>query len=74
MSSSEERNLWIQIARYSQLALVLPATTVVGLGIGWALARWLHHDWLRVAGLLLGIAAGFVELVRTVTSSPRSME
>jgi F0F1-type ATP synthase assembly protein I len=57
------------MARYSQLALVLPACTVVGLVIGWALSRWLHHFWLEIAGLLLGIAAGFVELVRTVTSS-----
>ena len=63
--------MWLQIARYSQLALVLPATTVVGLGIGWLLVKWLHRDWLLIVGLLLGIVAGFVELVRTVSSSTR---
>jgi F0F1-type ATP synthase assembly protein I len=71
MSDREDRNLWLQIARYSQLALVLPACTVVGLVIGWALGKWLHRDWLLIVGLLFGIAAGFVELVRTVTSSEK---
>jgi F0F1-type ATP synthase assembly protein I len=69
MADPENRNFWLQFARYSQLALVLPATTVVGLVIGWALAKWLHHDWLEILGLLLGIAAGFVELVRTAMLS-----
>lgn len=59
-------NLWVQIARYSQLAFALPAATVVGWAIGVGLDRWLHTTWLYIAGLLAGIVAGFVELVRTV--------
>ena len=66
---AEQRSLWIQIARYSQLALVLPAATLVGWLIGVGLDRWLHTTWLYLAGLIVGIAAGFVELVRTVMSS-----
>jgi len=27
--------------------------------------RWLHTTWLYLAGILLGIVAGFVELIRT---------
>jgi F0F1-type ATP synthase assembly protein I len=69
MADRDDRSFWLQVARYSQLALVLPAATVVGLVIGWALAKWLHREWLEIVGLLLGIAAGFVELVRTVTGS-----
>ena len=69
MADPQERNLWLQIARYSQLALVLPACTVVGLVIGWGIGKWLHRDWPLIVGLLFGIAAGFVELVRSVTSS-----
>jgi F0F1-type ATP synthase assembly protein I len=34
-----------------------------------ALDHWLHTTWLYLAGLILGIVAGFVELIRTVTSS-----
>lgn len=56
----------MQIARYSQLAFVLPATTVVGWAIGVGLDHWLHTTWLYILGLLVGIAAGFVELIRTV--------
>jgi F0F1-type ATP synthase assembly protein I len=64
----EKQNVWVQVARYSQLAFVLPAATVVGWLIGQALDRWLHTTWLSLVGLILGIVAGFVELIRTVTS------
>ena len=66
---AEKRNLWLQIARYSQLALVLPAATLVGWLIGVGLDRWLHTHWLYLVGLIVGIAAGFVELIRTVMGS-----
>jgi len=69
---AQDKSFWLQVARYSQLAMVLPMCTVVGLVIGWALGKWLHHEWLEIAGLLLGIAAGFVELVRTVTGDEKS--
>jgi len=66
---AEKRGLLVQVARYSQLALVLPAATLVGWLIGLGLDRWLHTRWLYLAGLIVGIAAGFVELIRTVMSS-----
>ncbi|MBO0910387.1 MAG: AtpZ/AtpI family protein [Acidobacteria bacterium] len=56
---------WVKIANYAQLAIVFPAATVAGLLIGRALDRWLHTSWIYVAGLILGIAAGFAELIRT---------
>ena len=65
-NSSQKRNFWLQYARYGQLAFALPAALVVGWLIGAALDRWLHTTWLYLAGILLGIAAGFVELIRTV--------
>jgi F0F1-type ATP synthase assembly protein I len=66
---AEQRSLWVQIARYSQLAMVLPAATLVGWLIGVGLDRWLHTKWLYLVGLIVGIAAGFIELIRTVMSS-----
>jgi F0F1-type ATP synthase assembly protein I len=63
-----KRSFFVAVARYSQLAFVLPACTVVGWLIGVALDHWLHKNWIYLVGLLLGIAAGFVELVRTVMS------
>ena len=67
-----DKKLWLQIARYSQLGLLLPAATFVGWLIGVGLDKWLHTTWLYLAGLLLGIVAGFVELIRTVMSSDES--
>ena len=67
--SAGKRNFFVTLARYSQLAFVLPACTVVGWLIGVALDHWLHTTWIYLVGLIAGIAAGFVELVRTVTSS-----
>jgi ATP synthase protein I len=65
-NSDQKRTFWLQLARYSQLAFVLPAALVVGWLVGAALDRWLHTTWIYLAGILLGIAAGFVELIRTV--------
>jgi len=63
----DKKNLWLQLARYSQLAFVFPGALVVGWLIGAGLDRWLHTTWIYLAGILLGIAAGFVELIRTVS-------
>lgn len=63
----EKNNFWVQIARYSQLAFIFPAATVAGWLIGEGLDRWLHTTWLYLVGLILGIVAGFVELIRMVS-------
>jgi F0F1-type ATP synthase assembly protein I len=68
-NSEKERSTWVQMAKYSQLAFVFPAATVAGWLIGVALDRWLHTTWLYVAGLIVGIIAGFVELIRAALSS-----
>ena len=65
----DEKSFWVQIANYSQLAFILPAATVAGWLLGVAADHWLHTTWLYLVGLILGIIAGFVELIRTVTSS-----
>lgn len=56
-----------QAAEYSTLAFVLPVSTFVG----WLLGHWLDKifgtGYLDIAGLLLGIVAGFVQLIRQVT-------
>jgi F0F1-type ATP synthase assembly protein I len=64
-NGSEKKDFWVQFARYSQLAFALPAATLVGWLAGAGLDRWLHTHWLYLAGILLGIVAGFVELLRT---------
>ena len=68
-NSSRKKNDWVQLAKYSQLAFVFPAATIAGWLIGAALDRWLHTTWLYIAGLILGIVAGFVELIRAALST-----
>ena len=65
-NSAPKENFWVQAARYSQLAFIFPAALVAGWLVGMALDRWLHTTWLYLAGILLGIAAGFIELIRAV--------
>ena len=65
----QKKSAIVQLANYSQLAFIFPAATVVGWLIGAALDHWLHTSWLYLAGLIVGIIAGFVELIRLVTSS-----
>jgi F0F1-type ATP synthase assembly protein I len=65
-NAEKKQNPWVQVGRYSQLALMLPAGTVVGWLAGSALDRWLHTSWISIVGLFLGITAGMIELIRTV--------
>jgi F0F1-type ATP synthase assembly protein I len=67
--SSSGKTAWAQMADYAQLAFVFPAATVVGWLIGVGLDKWLHTTWIYIVGLLLGIVAGFVELIRTVAKN-----
>jgi F0F1-type ATP synthase assembly protein I len=66
---SKKQNLWLQAARYSELAVIFPAATVMGWLIGSGLDHWLHTTWLYLVGLILGIIAGFAELIRIVSSA-----
>jgi F0F1-type ATP synthase assembly protein I len=67
----KKENFWVQAGRMSQVAFVLPAATVVGWLVGAGLDRWLHTTWIWMAGLLLGIVAGFVDLIRTVVANSK---
>ena len=50
--------------------VLLAASVGIGAGIGWYLdQRWGTDPWLAVVGLLLGSAAGFIELWRMVQRS-----
>jgi F0F1-type ATP synthase assembly protein I len=71
--NKDKRNFWVAMARYSQLAFVLPACTATGWILGVLLDKWLHTSWLYLVGLFVGIAAGFVELVRTTMRSEKDL-
>jgi len=56
--SPRRESFLVQIARYSELAVIFPAATVVGWLLGAALDRWLHTTWLYLVGLILGSSPG----------------
>jgi F0F1-type ATP synthase assembly protein I len=53
-------------AEYSGLALLLPASTFVGYGIGHYLDKVFGTTWLQIVFLILGSIAGFVALIRQI--------
>ena len=67
----QKGSVWLQIARYSQIAFALPAATLIGWLLGSLLDRWLHTTWIYIAGLVLGMITGFVELIRMVVTEDK---
>lgn len=57
-------NLWAQASRYATLGFVLPATTFVGYAIGYLLDKLFDTGFLWIVFLVLGVAGGFIELIR----------
>ncbi|MBI1896346.1 MAG: AtpZ/AtpI family protein [Acidobacteria bacterium] len=60
------KNPWVQFGEYSALALALPVSTFAGYLIGYLLDQAFGTNFLYIIFLLLGIAAGLVEVVRKV--------
>jgi len=54
----------VLVGEYTSLAFMLPIATFVGYAIGYLLDKVFHTHWIYIVGLLFGIAAGFVQLVR----------
>ena len=63
MSKRPDRFL-VSAARYTAVAMTLPASTFAGYMIGYALDSWLKTTYLRIVFLILGILSGFVQLIR----------
>jgi F0F1-type ATP synthase assembly protein I len=54
------------VGRYLSLAFVMPSCVLVGYVIGYLLDRAFGTSFLYIVFLVIGIAAGFIELVRAV--------
>ena len=53
---------WVEAEGLIQLGFLFPAAIFIGWVVGSLLDRWLHTDWIYLAGLGLGIVAAFVKL------------
>jgi F0F1-type ATP synthase assembly protein I len=61
----------VKAERLTQIAVVLPAAVLVGWGAGALLDKWLHTQWIYIAGVVLGAIAGMVEAVRQALRAGR---
>lgn len=62
--SDKKNDVWVVFARYFSLALLLPVSTLVGYGMGYGLDHMFGTTYLKTVFMLLGSAAGFVQLIR----------
>jgi F0F1-type ATP synthase assembly protein I len=60
---NENRNL----GKYLELAILLPISTMVGYGIGYFLDRYFGTHFLYLIFLVLGSAAGIIQLIRELS-------
>jgi len=67
MAAPPSKSVWKQVGDYASLGVMLPATTAAGYFLGLLLDRLFGTSFLYLVFLLIGIIAGFVELIRVVT-------
>ncbi|MGP0070714.1 MAG: AtpZ/AtpI family protein [Bryobacteraceae bacterium] len=60
-------SLPVQLGKYYGMIFVLPAAVLVGYGIGYGLDKVFHTGFLKIVFLLLGAAAGIIDLFRELT-------
>ena len=62
---------FIWLAKYLSLALTLPASVFAGYILGALADHWLHVPILRVVGIILGMVAGLIQVIREVSREPK---
>jgi ATP synthase protein I len=75
MAPPGEPSTWKALGELSSIGLALVVATVIGLVAGYWADRWLGTSpWLMLIGLGFGIAAGFVNLFRSVKRAERELD
>lgn len=74
MGRNQKKNVWVQVGEYSSLAFMLPAATLIGYGIGYLLDRALGTTFLKVIFLILGMASGFLQVIRQVQKDTKDSD
>jgi len=70
-AEKRERKSWQQVAKYGELGFLLPAATFVGWALGAGFDRWRGTKWATLTGVIVGMVAGFVQMIRTALRASR---
>ena len=66
---------WRSLGELTSIGMTMVLSTMIGLGAGYYGDRWLGTSpWLMLTGLLLGVAAGFVNLFRSARAAERELD
>ena len=61
----------VLVGEYTSLAFMLPVSSLIGYVLGYLLDKEFGTTWLYIPGLILGIVAGFVQLIRQLMRDTR---
>lgn len=67
MAPPAKKPNWVQIGNYASLGVMLPASTITGYLIGVLLDHFFGTHFLYIVFLIVGIVAGFVQMIRIVS-------
>ena len=67
-SPPSEKKQWIEAERLVQIGVTFPLALVIGYFAGSWLDGRFGTSWIKVMGIFVGIAAGFVQLIRLAGS------
>ena len=65
----KEENPLVTVLRYSEIGFIVPAAILLGYLVGKGLEHWLHKEWFVVAGVIFGVVAGFISIIRVALKS-----
>jgi F0F1-type ATP synthase assembly protein I len=61
----------MMVGEYTALAFLLPVSALIGYVLGYLLDKEFQTNWIYIPGLIVGIAAGFVQLIRQLMRDSR---
>lgn len=77
LNSKNDRNVvlrgLVKAETLAQIAIALPLSSLIGWGLGDLLDHKLHQSWIAILGLLFGVAAGLVQVIRLANDANRSL-